>query len=160
MNDEYYYCALYIVHVCDRIIEMESQMNAMDETDDGDCGSNWRRGAEAIRASVTSGKVDVTSPASTLRSFGRLLETHMAGTLGTLLSILFRTFSLSFSKHSCRASLGPNMWVDGLRHGIAAVEAYGMRRPGNRTILDSLLPAVQGMKDVLRKSKNPVRAFD
>ncbi|KAF0770588.1 dihydroxyacetone kinase 1-like [Aphis craccivora] len=149
-----------LIHVCDRIIEMESQMNAMDETDDGDCGSNWRRGAEAIRASVTSGKVDVTSPASTLRSFGRLLETHMAGTLGTLLSILFRTFSLSFSKHSCRASLGPNMWVDGLRHGIAAVEAYGMRRPGDRTILDSLLPAVQGMKDVLRKSKNPIHLLN
>jgi len=151
---------LCIVHVCNRIVETESQMNAMDETDDGDCGSNWRRGAEAIRAAVKAGKVDAASPASTLRSIGRLLETHMAGTLGTLLSVLFRSFSLSFSKHSCRSSLGPAMWVDGLRHGITAVEAYGMRKPGDRTILDALVPAIQGMEDVLRKSKNPVSAFE
>jgi hypothetical protein len=52
------------------------------------------------------------------------------------------------------------MWVDGLRHGITAVEAYGMRKPGDRTILDALVPAVQGMEDVLRKSKNPVSAFE
>uniref|UniRef100_A0A2S2NCP4 Triokinase/FMN cyclase n=1 Tax=Schizaphis graminum TaxID=13262 RepID=A0A2S2NCP4_SCHGA len=149
-----------LIHVCNRIVETESQMNAMDETDDGDCGSNWRRGAEAIRAAVKAGKVDVASPASTLRSIGRLLETHMAGTLGTLLSVLFRSFSLSFSKHSCRASLGPAMWVDGLRHGITAVEVYGMCKPGDRTILDALVPAVQGMEDVLRKSKNPINLLN
>ncbi|XP_025193976.1 triokinase/FMN cyclase-like [Melanaphis sacchari] len=149
-----------LIHVCDRIVETESQMNAMDEADDGDCGSNWRRGAEAIREAITAGKVDVTNPASTLRSIGRLLETRMAGTLGTLLSILFRSFSLSFSKHSCRVSLRPSMWVDGLRHGIAAVEAYGMRQPGNRTILDALVPAVLSMEDVLRKSKNPIRLLN
>jgi len=149
-----------IVHVCNRIIEAEGRMNAMDETDDGDCGSNWSRGADAVIAAVTAGHVNVASPADTLHSVGRLLETHVAGTLGTLLSVLFRSFSLAFTKHSCRATLGPAMWVDGLRRGVAAVESYGMLQPGDRTMLDALVPAVRGMEEVLRKSKNPVSPFD
>jgi len=147
---------LCIVHVCDRIIQAEGRMNTMDQTDDGDCGSNWRRGADAVRVAVTEGHVNLASPADTFRSIGLLLETRVAGTLGMLLSVLFRSFSLAFTKHSCRTTLGPAMWVDGLRRGVAAVEAYGMCQPGDRTMLDALVPAVRGMEDVLCKSKNPV----
>ncbi|XP_015367887.1 PREDICTED: uncharacterized protein LOC107164541 [Diuraphis noxia] len=35
-----------------------------------------------------------------------------------------------------------------------------MSRPGDRTMLDALVPAVRGMEDVLRKSKNPIHLLN
>lgn len=142
--------------MCTRIIEAEDKLNAMDAMDDGDCGSNWRRGAEALMSAVTGGHMNVANPADLLLAISRMLETRMAGTLGSLLSVMFMSFSQTFFKYPASKVLGPAMWVDGLAQGTMAVKAYGMCQPGDRTLLDALVPAVRGMEIILRESKNPV----
>lgn len=147
-----------IDHVCDRIIGEEGQLNAMDAVDDGDCGSNWRLCAEAVRAAAAGGRLDTTSPAAMMRSVSRLLDTGRAagGTLSALLSVFCQSCSLSFSKHLNRAQLETSAWVDSLVQGVTAIKVYGMCQPGDRTLLDALVPAIRGMMIVVRESKNPV----
>lgn len=107
-------------------------------------------------SAVASGQINVTSPADLLHTISRILETRMAGTLGSLLSVMFMSFSQAFFKYPVNIVLGPAMWVDGLAQGTMAVKAYGMCQPGDRTLLDALVPAVRGMEIILRESKNPV----
>lgn len=147
-----------IDHVCDRIIGTEGQLNAMDAVDDGDCGSNWRRCAEALRAAAAGGQLDTASPAVMMRSVSRLLDTGRAtgGTLSALLSVFCQSCSLSFSKYPNRAQLETSAWMDSLVHGVTAIKVYGMCQPGDRTLLDALVPAIRGMMVAVRGSKNSV----
>ncbi|CAI6374757.1 unnamed protein product [Macrosiphum euphorbiae] len=112
----------------------------MDETDDGDCGSNWRRGADAVKVAVTEWPAPQT------------LFVRSAGCLRTAWPALWARYCPSCSGHS--------HWNLPSIHSVAAVEAYGMRQPGDRAMLDALVPAVRGMEDVLCKSKNAVSPFE
>lgn len=143
--------------MCDRIVEAEGRLNALDATDDGDCGSNWARGAAALKEAVVAGRMNAARPEDTLRAVSQLMETRVAGTSGMLLAVLFRSWSRTFRDRPSHATTDLATWVDGLGRGVLAVKAYGMCQPGDGTMLDALVPAVQGMSISLRESKNPVK---
>lgn len=116
------------------LVDNEQDLNALDaQIGDGDAGSTF---AEASR--VIAGHIDrlpLASPQHLCATIGRLLARNAGGSSGVLLSIMFAT-----------AGQTPD-WKKGLEAGLQRMQSYGGASPGDRTMLDALLPALAALKD-------------
>jgi dihydroxyacetone kinase-like protein len=71
-------------------------------------------------------------------------------TVGGAAGPLYGTFFLRASA-ACAglAELGPADWLAAFRQGVEGVRQRGKAEPGDKTMLDALLPAVQAMQEAL-----------
>jgi phosphoenolpyruvate---glycerone phosphotransferase subunit DhaL len=104
---------------------------------DADHGSNLDRGFTAVVAKIDAEAY--AGPGALLKAVGMTLVSTVGGASGPL----YGTFFLR-----CAAALGEAATVDaagfgaGLRAGVAGVQARGKAEPGDKTMLDAWLPAV------------------
>lgn len=118
---------------CERLIAMEQMLNALDaKVGDGDTGSTMAAAARSVRDQLD--KLPLDSAGELCLGLGELLSRSMGGTSGVLLSILFTTTG--------GALLAGAGWPAALAQGVERVQFYGGAAPGDRTLLDALLPAV------------------
>ncbi|MGO4262282.1 dihydroxyacetone kinase subunit DhaK [Lysobacter sp. TAB13] len=113
----------------------------LDELDarigDGDAGSTFAAGARAVADALKRQSLSTGEPAKLCDELGRLLAHAMGGSSGVLLSILFTATGTALA-----AGRG---WQDALGEGIARMRHYGGAAPGDRTMLDALIPAVEAL---------------
>jgi dihydroxyacetone kinase len=103
---------------------------------DGDFGDTLTRGARAVASALGSYVLD--DPAATLHALSATLETAMGGTSGPLYGVFFLRAA------SClkgRDAADPRSWAEAFRAGCTGLADLGGARPGDRTLLDALLPA-------------------
>ena len=118
---------------CEHLIEMEQKLNALDaKVGDGDTGSTMAAAAQSVREQLD--ELPLGSAGELCLALGELLSRSMGGTSGVLLSILFTTMGGALA-----AGAG---WPAALAQGVERVQFYGGAAPGDRTLLDALLPAV------------------
>ena len=67
----------------------------------------------------------------------------MGGSSGGIYSILLTAAATAFQGLEV---VEPGHWVEALRLGLEAVMKYGGARPGDRTMLDALHPALQSLQ--------------
>ncbi len=120
------------------IIAAESQLNALDaKVGDGDTGSTFARGAQAITEKMQT--LPLANTADLFGALGSILGKSMGGSSGILLSIFFNAASNSMHEGESLAKA--------LQQGIAQMQFYGGARQGSRTMLDTLIPAINELAD-------------
>src|SRR6266576_5121413 len=112
---------------------------------DGDHGINMQRGMSAVL-----GKVDASGEeqdiGALLKTVGMTLVSTVGGAGGPLYGTLFLQMGTAVSG---KEELGPDDWAAALGAAIAGVQARGKAEPGDKTMIDALIPARDALKAAL-----------
>jgi len=120
--------------VADRMIAEADALTALDQAiGDGDHGINMRRGAEAVLAELDA--ISSKPLPEALKLIGTTLVMKVGGASGPLYGTLFLTLAKTLPE-------APTLREATLAFGasIDAVKARGKSEPGQKTLLDVLVP--------------------
>ena len=123
----------------------KDELTALDAAiGDADHGSNMARGFAAVAADLAA------SPPADISSALKAAAMTLIRTVGGAAGPLYGTFFLRASA-ACAGlgELGPADWLAAFRQGVEGVRQRGKAEPGDKTMLDALLPAVQAMQEAL-----------
>lgn len=131
-------CATTINDQRDYLVELDAAIG------DGDHGTNLNRGFEAVRELISS---DNDSPPGTLLvAVGRTLVATVGGASGPLWGSAFRQMG---KKLGDSPVFDASALAAGLEAGLAAIVELGAAELGDKTMVDSLQPAVTALRDRL-----------
>lgn len=114
-----------------RLTELDSPIG------DADHGSNLRRGFTAVAAALE--KEAPAAPGAVLLLAGRQLISTVGGASGPLYGTLLRRTGKALGD---APEVDAARFAEALRTGVEAVAALGGAAPGDKTMLDALVPAV------------------
>lgn len=128
--------AVSVGHEAERLTALDSPIG------DADHGSNLRRGFNAVAAVVEKEAPD--TPGGVLVLAGRTLISTVGGASGPLYGTLLRRTGKALGEMS---EVSAEEFTDALRTGVDAVMALGGAAPGDKTMIDALVPAVDALGD-------------
>jgi ATP-dependent dihydroxyacetone kinase len=125
-----------VMKACDILIQSESTLNALDaKVGDGDTGSTIATAARHVQTALP------LMPLAKLDQFfsatSQALTRTMGGSSGVLLAIFFSAAS--------QAAAGGASWQKALSAGLEKMMAYGGAKPGDRTMIDAMQPALAAL---------------
>ncbi|MCI3279282.1 dihydroxyacetone kinase subunit DhaL [Streptomyces cylindrosporus] len=109
---------------------------------DADHGSNLQRGFRAVAAALEKEAPD--TPGAVLTLAGRQLISTVGGASGPLYGTLLRRTGKALGD---AAEVSEEEFAGALRAGVDAVMALGGAAPGDKTMIDALVPAVDALGD-------------
>lgn len=115
----------------DRLTALDSPIG------DADHGSNMQRGFRAVRDALD--KEPPATPGAVLTQAGRLLISTVGGASGPLYGTLLRRAGKTLGD---AAEVDRRQLAEALRAGTDAVMRLGGAAPGDKTMIDALVPAV------------------
>lgn len=107
---------------------------------DADHGSNLQRGFTAVAASLEEEAPD--TPGAVLTLAGRRLISTVGGASGPLYGTLLRRTGKALGDAD---EVGEEQLAEALRAGVEAVMTLGGAAPGDKTMIDTLVPAVDAL---------------
>jgi dihydroxyacetone kinase-like protein len=108
---------------------------------DADHGINMSRGMTAVLGKLdAAGEQDI---GALLKTVGMTLVSTVGGAGGPLYGTLFLQMGTALAGKS---ELGPDDWAAALDAGIKGVQARGKAEPGDKTMIDALLPGLDAFK--------------
>ncbi len=111
---------------------------------DADHGINMNRGMQAVLGKLDGGaQSDVGAQ---LKTVGMTLVSTVGGASGPLYGTLFLQMG---SSAAGKSELSAEEWSAALRAGVAGVQSRGKAEPGDKTMLDALIPAVDALSAAL-----------
>ncbi|MGX7704043.1 dihydroxyacetone kinase subunit DhaK [Methylobacterium sp. Gmos1] len=138
-----------ITAVCTALIGAEGALNALDaRVGDGDTGTTFAAAARAVLADLD--RLPQAEPAALCRALSDRLARVAGGSSGVLMSIFFSAAGAGLAD-----GLG---WRDALARGAERLQAHGGARPGDRTLLDALVPALGALPDGLAAAARAAEA--
>jgi dihydroxyacetone kinase-like protein len=108
---------------------------------DGDHGANMHRGFQAVLAKLPT--VADKDLGTILKMVGMTLVSTVGGASGPLYGTLFLQMGASLAG---KAEATPDEFSAALKSGIDGVVARGKAEPGDKTMVDALLPALEALK--------------
>lgn len=109
---------------------------------DADHGSNLQRGFTAVTATLEKEAPD--TPGAVLTLAGRQLISTVGGASGPLYGTLLRRTGKTLGE---AAEVSAEQLAQALRAGVDAVRTLGGAAPGDKTMIDALVPAVDALGD-------------
>ncbi|MFG2968331.1 dihydroxyacetone kinase subunit DhaL [Streptomyces sp. NPDC090075] len=109
---------------------------------DADHGSNLQRGFKAVVAALEKEAPD--TPGAVLALAGRRLISTVGGASGPLYGTLLRSTGKALGD---AAEVSEAQLAEALRAGVDKVMALGGAAPGDKTMIDALVPAVDALGD-------------
>lgn len=138
----------FITKCCDILISYEKQLNALDaQSGDGDTGSTLASAARAMKDSVD--ELPLADMTQLYRAIGMQLSQTMGGSSGVLLAIFFAAAG--------DASASGHDEVGALSAGLNRIQQVGGAQPGDRTMIDSLKPALEALPNGLEAAAAAAR---
>jgi dihydroxyacetone kinase-like protein len=108
---------------------------------DGDHGTNMDRGMrKAVEKLEGQEGRDI---GATLKTVGMALVSSVGGAAGPLYGTLFLQMGSALAG---REELDLAGWTQALQAGVQGVQARGKAQPGDKTMLDALLPALEALR--------------
>jgi triose/dihydroxyacetone kinase / FAD-AMP lyase (cyclizing) len=110
---------------------------------DGDCGIGLKRGAEAVLKELSSG--DVPSDAvAFVNKIVNVVENTMDGTSGAIYAIFLNALAhgLREQDNGSSSNVDSKTWAAALKSSLQALGKYTPAVPGDRTLMDALVPFV------------------
>lgn len=144
----------WLLLFADRVQEYEAYLNALDEAiGDADHGANLLRATHILRqhfAQLESG-TERRSTEQLLRLVGITLLNHIGGAAGPLYGALFLHAADAAKKMTTRSNgVASPLQVAELttwfRSGLSGIQSRGMVQGGEKTLADTLLPAVHSLQ--------------
>ena len=125
----------------DAVRDAADELTALDSAiGDADHGANMRRGMTAVVGKLES--APDAGPAALLKSAGMTLVSTVGGASGPLYGTLFLRMATAAGD---RTELDAAGFAAALRAGLDGVVARGKAAPGDKTMLDALVPAVDAL---------------
>ncbi|MBT3152514.1 dihydroxyacetone kinase subunit L [Streptomyces sp. CHD11] len=128
--------AASVEHEAERLTTLDSPIG------DADHGSNLQRGFRAVRDALD--KEPPATPGAVLTQAGRLLISTVGGASGPLYGTLLRRTGKTLGD---AAEVDQRQLAEALRAGTEAVMRLGGAAPGDKTMIDALVPAVDALGD-------------
>ena len=131
-----------------KLIAAEAEVTKFDSVvGDGDCGIGLKRGAEGVLRVLPGISSD-----DAMKTFAKIcptIETTMDGTSGALYAIFLNSlaFNIRAQDTSSNTPVTTDIWAKALTLSIDDLARYTPARPGDRTLMDSLVPFVDTLKE-------------
>ncbi len=126
----------FLENCCTILIEAEAKLNALDaKSGDGDTGSTLATASRALIKALD--RLPLADQTQLYRAIGQELSQTMGGSSGVLLAIFFAAAG--------DASASGKDAIGALMSGLDRIQQVGGARPGDRTMIDALLPALEAM---------------
>lgn len=137
--------------VASLLTQMESMLNANAEmlgrldavAGDGDHGQGMSRGAAAAVKAAAGAVTAGAGAASVLAAAGDAWADRAGGTSGVLWGLLLRAWSDAFRDDE---AINPDAVVSGARLALDGIMRLGGARPGDKTLVDALVPFVETLE--------------
>jgi dihydroxyacetone kinase len=140
--------------VAHALLDREAVLTDLDtKAGDGDLGASMRRAAEAMLAVPASA---LSAPDKALAALGMALRRAIAGSSGPFYATALLRAARILADHP---SPTPAHWADALAGAAAAIGELGGAKPGDRTMLDALVPAADAFKRSLESGLDAGRAW-
>ena len=121
---------------CDILIANEQALNALDaKVGDADTGSTIATAARTVKANLNS--LPLANTGNFFSALSATLTQSMGGSSGVLLAILFAAAGTASGKGTA--------WAQSLQEGLNRMMEYGGAKPGDRTMIDALEPALKAL---------------
>lgn len=121
--------------VCGAIINIEDELNRLDAiVGDGDTGSTFAAGARQVLEKLDAQALPLQDKAALLTTIADCLTSVMGGSSGVLLSIMLTAAGRDYETSGSLAKA--------FQAGLTQMMAYGGAKPGDRTMIDALSPAL------------------
>jgi len=128
--------AAFMTHCCKVFIASEVSLNRLDaQSGDGDTGSTLAGAARALKGVI--GRLPLADITQLYRAIGLELSQTMGGSSGVLLAIFFSATGDAVSSGLSH--------VEALKAGLVRVQEVGGAELGDRTMIDSLTPALDAL---------------
>jgi dihydroxyacetone kinase len=128
----------------EKMIAAEKDVTRYDSiVGDGDCGTGLKRGAEGVLKDFSSG--DLPSDAvSFVNKITQVVEDTMDGTSGAIYAIFLNALSHGLQEQDKESStaVDAKIWAAALQSSLKALGKYTPAAPGDRTLMDALVPFV------------------
>ena len=122
-----------VERACDLLIASEATLNALDaRVGDGDTGSTMAGAARNLKSGING--MPLANNGDFFTAVSGTLSKTMGGSSGVLLAILFAAAGSSAAKGGT--------WALALQSGLRRMMEYGGAKPGDRTMVDALEPAL------------------
>jgi dihydroxyacetone kinase len=131
------------------LIEAEPVLTEMDQrVGDGDLGISLARGARGVLHEIDTYPAE-TTPGAVLRAVSATVRRVVGGTSGPLYAVMLLRAGSVLDQSSGPAE---KRWAEAFGSGVAALMELGGAHPGDRTMVDALLPAVDALQSALAQS--------
>ncbi len=123
---------------CEALIAAKKDFNALDaKSGDGDTGSTVAKAAEALLSDADNMPCDDSEQLCS--AISQILGQAMGGSSGILLSVFFSATSTALSDDTAV--------VAALKAGLSKIMEVGGAKPGDRTMIDALAPALDKLSN-------------
>jgi dihydroxyacetone kinase phosphoprotein-dependent L subunit len=110
---------------------------------DGDHGVNMNKGFTLFKEGFNPSPGDL---GQALKALGRVLLTEIGGSMGPLYGTFFREMSKAMIG---RDAIDAAVFAAALRAAVSGVESLGGAKPGDKTMLDTLIPGTEAFEKAL-----------
>ncbi len=125
-----------MVVACDALIASEDRLNGLDsKIGDGDTGSTIAGAARSLKNLLP--QLPMARPNEYFSAVSDALSKTMGGSSGVLLAIFFAAAGAAAGEGKT--------WIEALRLGLRKMMEYGGAKPGDRTMIDALEPALAAL---------------
>ncbi len=140
--------AAFLTRCCEILIAAEADLNALDaKSGDGDTGSTLAGAARALINAME--RLPLADHTQLFRAIGQELSETMGGSSGVLLAIFFAAAGDALSS-------GQTM-REALQTGLHRIQEIGGAKIGDRTMIDALGPALEGLEMGLSEAAKAAR---
>ncbi|WP_152046291.1 dihydroxyacetone kinase subunit DhaL [Aureimonas psammosilenae] len=144
-----------VLAMASRIVENKAYLSEIDgKIGDGDHGVNMAKGFGMAATRIGDGDNDSLS--SAMATLGEVLMGEIGGSMGPLYGVMFTEFAEAIDSH---AAIDPVLFGTMLRKGLEGVEAIGSAKVGDKTLLDTFVPAVDAYDAALSEGKSFTEAL-
>ncbi|MED5226807.1 MAG: dihydroxyacetone kinase subunit DhaK [Pseudomonadota bacterium] len=127
-----------VLKCCDILEQKEKTLNEIDaKIGDGDTGSTLANACRSLRQVLD--QLPLKENAQFFLAISEILSRSMGGSSGVLMAMMF-------SAAANEANAGAN-WKNALQGGLQRVMEMGGAKPGDRTFIDSLAPALKQLQN-------------
>ncbi|MGB3245714.1 MAG: dihydroxyacetone kinase subunit DhaK [Sulfitobacter sp.] len=138
----------FLTACCEVLIASEADLNALDaKSGDGDTGSTLASASRALIDAMDT--LPLADHTQLYRAIGLELSQTMGGSSGVLLAIFFTAAG--------DASSSGQPMREALQTGLARMQKVGGANPGDRTLVDALLPALEALHEGLGSAARAAR---
>jgi dihydroxyacetone kinase-like protein len=120
---------------------------------DGDHGTNMDRGMHKALEKLDA--VEGADIGAALKAVGMALVSSVGGAAGPLYGTLFLQMG---STTTGAGTLDVRAWADALEAGVKGVQARGKAEPGDKTMMDTLVPALEALRSAQADGADPAEA--
>jgi phosphoenolpyruvate---glycerone phosphotransferase subunit DhaL len=125
----------------EQVIASAPELTALDQAiGDGDHGANMKRGFEAVLGKLDA--IGAQPPDEALKTIGKTLVMTVGGASGPL----FGSFFIAAGDALSHSRQLPDDLAEVFASGVGAVRARGRSEPGEKTMLDVLVPVLETLK--------------